>query len=391
MRHGLAAKVRRAVAATALLGIMVGAPAAAPAHAESAFSVTTAYPTVETQPGSHVRLDIAVAAPAPEPVNLSVDGLPQDWTATLRGGGFVVHAVTAKPDSGATVSLELDVPPNTPPGSYPITITGTGPSGASQLVVTIMVSAQVDNGVDVTADFPTLTGDPSSAFNYTLTIANNTPEEQTFTFAPSGPQGWTVTASPTAEARAATVTIDAGSTSTVKVTATPPASAEQGSYPIDVVVTAANGATGNIRLTAEVTGTPELSLTTADQRLDVSGRSNKEKRVPLILANTGSAPLEDVKLAGTAPSGWNVSFEPATLPTINPNETVQATAIIQPSKDAVAGDYALTVRSSAGSQSANIDLRFALKGSRTLGVVAIVIIVAAFAGLAGVFLRFGRR
>jgi uncharacterized membrane protein len=38
-----------------------------------------------------------------------------------------------------------------------------------------------------------------------------------------------------------------------------------------------------------------------------------------------------------------------------------------------------------------MDLRFTLKGSRTIGVVAIVVIIAAIAALIGVFVRFGRR
>ena len=67
------------------------------------------------------------------------------------------------------------------------------------------------------------------------------------------------------------------------------------------------------------------------------------------------------------------------------------TAIVKPASDAVAGDYALTVRASAGSQSSSVDLRYTLKGSRTLGFVAIGVIVAAVATLAGVFVRFGRR
>ena len=44
------------------------------------------------------------------------------------------------------------------------------------LPVTIDVEAQVDTGIAVTADFPSLSGDPGSAFTYTLTITNNTPE-----------------------------------------------------------------------------------------------------------------------------------------------------------------------------------------------------------------------
>ena len=67
------------------------------------------------------------------------------------------------------------------------------------------------------------------------------------------------------------------------------------------------------------------------------------------------------------------------------------TAIVKPASDAVAGDYALTIRASAGSQSSNVDLRYSLKGSRTLGFVAIGVIVLAFAALAAVFWKFGRR
>ena len=67
------------------------------------------------------------------------------------------------------------------------------------------------------------------------------------------------------------------------------------------------------------------------------------------------------------------------------------TAIVKPASDAVAGDYALTVRASAGSQSSSVDLRYILKGSRTLGFVAIGVIVLAFGALAGVFIKFGRR
>ena len=73
-----------------------------------------------------------------------------------------------------------------------------------------------------------------------------------------------------------------------------------------------------------------MALATADQRLDVTGRSDSEHRIPLIVANTGTAPLEGVKLAGTAPSGWDVSFDPQQIDSIQPNETAQVTAIVKP-------------------------------------------------------------
>jgi uncharacterized membrane protein len=376
-----------------LLAVMAGGAGQAVAETTppAALTVTTPFPSIDTQPGSSVTLDLSVSSPTVESVQLAIEGLPDGWKATLRGGGFVVHGVTTNPDTPPKATLELDIPPDAAPGSYPFTVRGTGQTGSSSTEITVNIAEQVDNAIEVTADFPSLSGAPDSDFTYSLTITNNTPEEQTFTFSPTGPQGWTVTANPTAEARAATVTIDAGGNSQVQVKATPPATAEEGTYPIKVAVAAANGATGSIDLTAEVTGTAKLALTTSDQRLDTSGKANAEKRVPLIVSNSGTAELDQVQLAGTAPTGWEISFEPKTVASVRPGDTAQVTAIIKPGKDAVAGDYAMTIRASAGSQSSSIDLRFAVKGSRTIGVVAIIVIVVAIGALVGVFVRFGRR
>jgi uncharacterized membrane protein len=361
------------------------------AHADGPITVSTPYPAIETEPGSTVKLDVNVASTQTAAVDLALGGLPDGWKATMRGGGFVVKAVTATPSTPAKAELEIDVPPGAGAGSYPMTVTGTDGANTSTVPITLDVAQEVDSGIQIAADFPSLKGEPGNAFTYNLTITNNTPEQQAFTFDPTGPQGWTVTASPTTNANAQTVNIDAGSNSTVKVDATPPQSVAEGKYPIDVAVSAANGATGKIEMTAEVTGAPKLTLQTADQKLNTSGPANSEKRIPMIVSNTGTAALNNVQLAGTAPTGWDVSFDPKSLATVKPNETAQVTAIVKPSKNSVAGDYTLSVRSSAGSESSNVDLRYTLQGSRTLGFLAIGVIVVAFLVLAGVFVRFGRR
>lgn len=373
---------------------LAAAATAAPATAvaDDSLSVTTPYPAIEAQPGSSVTLDITVTSATPEVVDLDVTGLPDDWTATLRGGGFVIRAITSGPEDGATADLEIGVPPTAAPGEYDITVVANDATGGRSVVpITVIVAELVDSGISLSADFPSLSGEPGSELSYSLTIDNQTPIEQTFTFDPSGPQGWTVSANPTAQERAQTVTIEAGGTSTVRVSATPPATADEGSYAIDVAVIGENGARGAITLEAIVTGTAQLALATADDRLDVTGAANTEKRIPMIVANSGTAALESVNLAGTAPSGWEVSFDPTTIDLVEPGETVQVTAVVKPAAESVAGDYALTVRASAGSLSSNAELRYSLEGSRTLGIVAIGVIAAAFLVLAGVFVRYGRR
>ncbi len=375
-----------AIAATSLVWIDSGG------HAQAAdLVISTPYPSVVARPGSTVKFDLAVTAPAVSVAQLSVDQLPSGWKTTLRGGGFVVNAVTAAPDTPGKVTAEIVVPPDAAAGSYSLDVMAVDGAGQSALPLAVQVQAEVDSGVGVKADFPSLRGDPGTAFSYTLTVTNNTPESQTFTFTAAGPQGWTVTASPVAAANADTVTVDADGTAQVKVSATPPDGVAEGSYPINVTIASDSGDSGSFQLTAEVTGSSKLAVATADQRLNFSGQANSEKRVTLVVGNSGTAAVDAVQFAATPPSGWTVTFDPPKVDEVKPNETTQVVAVIKPAKNALAGDYAIGLRASAGSQASTLDLRYGVKGSRTLGIVAVAIIAFVFLGLAWLFRRLGRR
>ena len=375
-----------AIAATSLVWIDSGGRVQA-----ADLVISTPYPSVVARPGSTVKFDLSVTAPAISVAQVAVDQMPTGWKTTLRGGGFVVNAVTAAPDTPGKVTAEVTVPPDAAAGDYTMQVTVTDGAGQSALPLDVQVQAEVDSGVGVKADFPSLRGDPGTAFSYTLTVTNNTPETQTFTFAAQGPEGWTVTASPVAASNANTVSVDADGTSQVKVSATPPDTAAEGSYPIPVTITSDSGASGSFQLTAEVTGSSKLDVATADQRLNFSGKANSEKRVTLVVGNTGTAAVDAVQFAATPPSGWTVTFDPPKVDEVKPNETTQVVAIIKPAKNALAGDYAIGLRASAGSQASTLDLRYGVKGSQALGIIAIAIIAFVFLGLAWLFRRLGRR
>ena len=84
-------------------------------------------------PGSVVKFDLSVTAPAVSVAQLSVDQLPTGWTTTLRGGGFVVNAVTAAPDTPGKVTVEVDVPADAAAGSYPMQVIAADGAGQSTL------------------------------------------------------------------------------------------------------------------------------------------------------------------------------------------------------------------------------------------------------------------
>jgi uncharacterized repeat protein (TIGR01451 family) len=390
-RAAVAGVVVLGVGALAATGPVAHATTVPPTASDPTVRLTTPYPALSVEPGNSVKLDLSAHAPQPERVDLTVQGLPDGWKAILRGGGFVIAGLTAGPDTAGTAQLELDVPADAAPADYPISVVETAPQGTSQLDLTVTVAQEVDNGVKLTADFPSLSGGPTDAFDYNLTVANNTPTQQSFNFTGSGPDGWTVTVSPSAESRANTVQIDAGSTATVKVVATPPASIQEGSYPINVQITGAAGGQGSIQLTAQVTGTAKLEMATSDQRLNLSGNADSTSKETIVVSNSGTAPLQQVTFSATPPAGWQVTFAPDSLANVAPGQTQQVVATVKPSKSALAGDYAINVAATAGSQHPTLDLRYTVKTSTSWALIGIIVVVLGALALFFGYRILGRR
>ena len=176
------------------------------------------------------------------------------------------------------------------------------------------------------------------------------------------------------------MTIDAGGNSTSRSTPRRRPARRAGPVPDRRRVAAANGATGQDR--ADRRGHRHAEAGAGDGRpaaRHLGHANSREAGADDRLQHRDRGRCEDVQARRHRADGLGVSFDPQTIADVKPNETAQVTAIIKPAKDAVAGDYAMTVRSSAGSESSNVDLRYTLQGSRTLGFVAIGVIVVAFA------------
>ena len=111
------------------------------------------------------------------------------------------------------------------------------------------------------------------------------------------------------------------------------------------------------------------------------------------ITNTGTAPITNVKLTGTPPSNWTVTFDPETVASIAPNETGTITATVTPTSEAVAGDYVVTFQSSATEPGADASasIRFTVETSPIWAFIGIAIIVLILAGLGYVFRTYGRR
>ncbi|MGZ9276592.1 MAG: COG1470 family protein [Candidatus Limnocylindrales bacterium] len=381
------------LAAALLMTSLVLATVAPAVAAADGLEVTTPFPAVVVAPGNKVSFDLTVSSTRPADVDLSVSGVPAGWAASLIGGGFVVDAVAVSADKDGSVRLDVTVPADATAGSATVRVTASGGGAQDVLSIGIRVDVEAAGQVTLTTTTPALTGSSTTDFKFDLQYKNDTAQDLTVSASAAGRAGWTVEANLAGAEQAASTVVKAGASQTINVTAQAAEGTPAGTYPITVTATAGDRTT-TADLAIDVTGSYSMTLATPGDLLSLRGSAGTATTQAFEITNTGTAPLTGVKLAGTPPSGWTVTFEPADgIASIAPNASETITATIAPSSEAVAGDYVVSFKASATESTTGADaaLRFTVETSPIWALVGIAIIVLILGGLLYVFRTYGRR
>ncbi len=374
---------------TASLILLLATPGVAQ-EAPTGVSLASPYLGVTATAGDDVSFPIVLDAPSGEEIDLVVTDLPEGWEARIRGGGFVVDRVLVAEGVTHDLELEVVVPLTAGDGSYEVVVEAVGTGSTDSLAFTVEVGAIATGGVSLDAEFPILSGPSDVTFSFTVGLQNDTAEEVQFGLQATGLEGWQVSARPSGEARASTVTVGAGDSERLTVSVDPPDTTPAGTYPI-LVQAAGGGQVAETELTVEITGNFALALVTPDERLNVDVTAGRPTEMTLTVFNEGTAPLTEVRLTGIPPSGWEILFAPEVIDVIEPGAAVDVVATITPSGEAINGDYLVTVRASVAETNDTVDIRATVETSPIWGLVGIGVIVVALGVLVAVFRRFGRR
>ncbi len=387
-----------AVLLSLVLSLLLPAIALVPAAmAADPLGITTPYPSVAVQPGASVTFPITITTDAARTVALTVDGTPQGGTARITGGGFTVEAVQSEPATPATVSLTVTLPADAT-GSVAMTVHAQSGTLAADLPVRLRIEGGAGGSVSI--DPPT--GQKVAAggsLSFTLTLHNNTPRDSTFTFSTQQPAGWQVAAQPGGSSQATSLKVAAAGTGTVSVSITAPTDATAGDYPVELE-TASDGSVqpDPVVLPVTITGSYSVALAqTSDETLQTSAQAGAGKPYVWVVQNTGSGPLANLSVSATPPTGWTVTFDASSIPTLGPGKTQNVTATITPAANAVAGDYTVPFTVSAASSgsvpgaTASQTVRVTVQVGLNWLIVGGAIIVLVLVGLSWVFGRFGRR
>jgi uncharacterized membrane protein len=158
-----------------------------------------------------------------------------------------------------------------------------------------------------------------------------------------------------------------------------------------MVVATSEAARATTQLTMEIEGSPELEIRGVNGLLSGSAVAGREQTFALEVVNSGSADLTDISFSSYKPSQWQVEFTPDKLDTLAAGETREIQAVVQPSSQAITGDYNVTFRANASEDSASERFRITVKTASMWSVVSLLIIAAAAVVLVFAIKKFGRR
>jgi len=257
------------------------------------------------------------------------------------------------------------------------------------LPLAVIVTEQGTFETELTTQQANMEGHANANFSFNAVLNNRTAEKQLYALRANALPGWVVTFKAN-YIQATSVEIEPNTTKDISIEINPPDNIEAGTYRIPV--SAGNNSTSSsLTLEVVVTGTFNIDLTTPTGLLSTNITRGDEKKVELLVRNTGSSPLTGITLSAASPVNWNVSFDPAKLERLEPGANAQVFATIKADKKAIAGDYVTNIEAKTTETSSKATFRISVKTPMLLGWIGILVILAAIGSVWYLFKKYGRR
>lgn len=184
--------------------------------------------------------------------------------------------------------------------------------------------------------------------------------------------------------------LDSNRTQDITIELTPSPSVKPGKYAIPVAAVSEGNAL-ELNLEAVVKGSYALELTTPTGLLSEEVTEGSRKPIYLSIKNEGSLPLDNLELAAQTPTGWNVTFEPATIQRLDAGSAVNIVASLNVPDKTIAGDYLTKFTVKNSNATAESSHRLTVTTSWLAGWLGIAVILAAIGLVYFLIRKYGRR
>jgi len=261
--------------------------------------------------------------------------------------------------------------------------------------------------LELSTKYPVLSGAAGETFNFEVQLKyRGGVEPRPFDLSVEGPKGWLTYIQKgkyeEEEISAISLTPALQETILVVVMAPPWAPPEPGEYAIrlEAVERETGEPRNSLDLVAEITASYAFTAETTSGRLNIKATAGKESPLSLIITNTGTATLGEIRLSSSKPSGiageeWRITFEPDKIESLSPWDEQEVEVTIKPPSKTIAGDYMTTLRFDTdpkpSTEPPKLDIRVTVGTPTKWGWIGAGIVVAVIAGLVIGFRQLGRR
>ncbi|MFC4873960.1 NEW3 domain-containing protein [Negadavirga shengliensis] len=357
------------------------------AHANSV-ALYTPYTELSVPPGESIDYSIEVInnSGSIRDVAISLSGLPEGWDYSLKSGGWSIGKISVLPGEKKSLSLKVEVPLKIEKGTYNFKVIA---SGFTVLPLTINVSETGTFRTEFTSNQANIEGHSNTTFTYNAKLKNMTAEPQLYALRSNAPRGWNVNFKANGK-QVSSVNVEANHTQDLTIEVNPPSKIKADTYKIPIQAYT-NASSADLELETVIKGSYEMELTTPTGLLSSNITSGGEKRVELLVRNTGSSPISGIKLDRKVPVDWDVIFEPNEISSLEPGENTKVFATIKASSRAIPGDYMATLEAHTPEVTERASFRVSVKTSMVMGWFGFTVILVVLGGIYHLFQKYGRR
>jgi uncharacterized membrane protein len=348
----------------------------------------TPYTKISVPPGESIDYSIDVINNSKElqNVEISVAGMPKGWNYVLKSGGWTIGQLSILPGDRKSLSLKVDVPLQVNKGGYRFNVLAGG-KWTLPLVVTISEQGTFKTGFTTTQ--ANMQGNVNSTFTFNANLKNQTADKQLYALMANAPRGWNVTFKSNYQP-VTSVSTEPNSTQPVTIDIKAPDKTEAGKYKIPVSA-ATNSSSADLELEVVITGSYSMELTTPTGLLSANITAGEAKQLELVINNTGSSELADIKPEYGAPLNWSVIFNPQKVDRLPAGASSRIYATIKADKKAIPGDYVTNIEAKTPEVSSKASFRISVETPMLWGWIGVLIIFVALGSVYYLFRKYGRR
>jgi len=171
---------------------------------------------------------------------------------------------------------------------------------------------------------------------------------------------------------------------------TPPPTAAPGAHPVVLRATAEGVTPLEVVLQVELTGVPDLRLTTASGLLTIDATAGETTDFKFQVVNSGGGSADNARFVTSVPPGWGIKIDNNPVPRIEAGGTFEVTVSVTPPDKTVPGDYDFQLIASVGGQSTGLMVSVTVVRSTMFAVLGVALIGVVALGLGGLFVRLTR-